>query len=72
MPLRTSKRTQSVNLRPRLANVGFDPPQARLSGIQRALFAANPAIVSNLIDEIEQEWIVDLASARLVASGIVR
>src|SRR5207302_5478144 len=37
----------------------------------RLVLAADPAVVAVRIDEAEQEAIVDLAGARLVAAGIV-
>ena len=39
--------------------------------VERLVFAADPAGIADLVEMLEQEGIVDLAGARLVAAGIV-
>src|SRR5580658_3323722 len=53
------------------SQVRLDPPQALHGTTGRFVFATDPARITQPIDASEQERIVDLTAARLVAPGIV-
>src|SRR4029077_16195851 len=46
------------------------PAEARLGLAFRTVFAADPARVTELVEQIEQVRVVDLADIRLVPAGI--
>ena len=50
---------------------GRDPGQACFDGCQRPIFAADPALVAEPIDQRQQERVVDFARARLMPARIV-
>jgi hypothetical protein len=47
------------------------PAEAGFGRRQRLVFAADPAVVTQLVEQPEQERIVDFAGARFVAAGVV-
>src|SRR3984885_12311657 len=47
------------------------PPEAFDGGRLRFVFAADPAAISDLVEMLKQEGIVDLAGAGFVAAGVV-
>src|SRR6187402_594586 len=55
-----------------LSEVRLDPAEPVRGRGFGFVLAADPAVVANPLEELEQEWIVDLARTRLVAPGIVR
>src|SRR5947209_14403160 len=51
--------------------VGREPAEAFRGIRPRAIFATDPAVISLPVECLEQEGVVDLASAGLIAAGIV-
>src|SRR3546814_2854336 len=51
--------------------VGAQPAEAPGGAGLGLVLAADPALVAHAVDGVEQEGVVDLAAARLVAAGIV-
>src|SRR5450830_1929437 len=52
--------------------VGLEPTQTRFGGGQRLVFTANPTLITDAIQMLEQEPIVDLPSPRFVAPRVIR
>src|SRR5450830_1644558 len=51
--------------------VGFEPAKACFGGGQRLVFAANPTRITDAVQMLEQEAVVDLTGPRLVAARVV-
>src|SRR5438067_5474404 len=56
----------------RSAQIRLHPSQPLDRDAARLVFAADPSRIAELIDELKQERIIDLAGAGFVAAGIVR